>query len=159
MRREYQIGNRFIQATVTKPSASMRTLAPVRSLVHVPRKYEAYAGEILLDGGQPYLLLAEHHTISRVKIFLGLLINAEATLVRTIPKIHPVTKMAAGSETLPERQVPAVHDLLTDDQEEKMTFDKSVFFFGEEVTTQDKVNGKQIRAVAKLSGIYRAEVY
>lgn len=159
MRREYQIGNRFIKATVTKPSASMRTLAPVRSLVHVPMKYEVNAGEILLEGGKPYLLLAEHHTIQRVQIFLGLLINAEVSLVRTIPKINPVTKMAAGSETLPEKKVSAVHDLLMDDREAKMTFDKSVFFFGEEVTTEDKVNNQRVRAVAKLNGIYRAEVY
>lgn len=157
--KEYLVGNQFVKALVTKPEDNFRTLAPVRSLIHVPIKYNLAAGSILKENQDPLFLLASHHNIKGHNVFLGLAINCQIKLTTTETEKHPVTKLETNRISRQIGYYPAVQDIVDSREDDNLTYEKKVFYLANKVTTNDLINDVRVKVVNPISGIYRVEAF
>lgn len=154
----YRVRNKLIKAAVARPEASLRALDPVRSLVHIPDKYRVRGGSILLNGGEPYLLLATHHSIPGYDILLGMYINDTTTITRVTKLLHPVTGLPSNKITTKDViGVPVVREVESDSSESNLSASRETIYLAQEVKVNDKVGGKTVRAVKSISGLYVTE--
>lgn len=159
MYRQYYVGNRMVRACVTKPQDSVRTLMPVRSIVHISKASRACAGEYLSLGGTAQLLLAEHHSTPFGEALLGLKVNTYIKLERWVSTFNEVTQMSGGKIRMESLDYPAVLELASPLEDKQRNVDRKIYYLGVEVLPGDKINGVDVRRVDYVSGVFRAEVY
>lgn len=152
-------GNKQIRARITKPSDNFRGMLPARSLAHIPIRYNIKAGTLLSDQQKRnQWLLAEHHGYPGYDVFLAMHVNCEITHSRWYSGIHPVTKLETGEFKEREDLLCGVLELGEPQFDKGILVPKDVYYFGSEIGLKDKINGRPVTKVLKLSGIYRVEV-
>lgn len=155
----YRVGPLAIYATVTKPREALTLLGPAKSLIHVSKRYPVKAGELLFDKGEATFLLADHHSNASYRIFAGLSINCQIDIVLTEATANAVTKMKDERRQVgPVRKMWACQDALIPGQVLGLSSTEVVYYVGTPVTTQHLINGKRVKNVVKLNGVYLVEV-
>jgi hypothetical protein len=157
--KSYRMGYKKVQAAVTKPSQNISTMMPVRSLVYLPLKYNKHFNRVLKStNDKPLLLLADHHMTEGYAVYLGLHINTLVTLNSKRTGIHPVTGLATAEVSIGTRQIVGVFELGNLTDERSLVVERSIYYLAESVGLNDKINGKTIKTIRNISGLYRVEV-
>lgn len=159
--RLYNIGGRLRQATLVDASGETRYGVPVSHLVYIPRTQNPKAGHIMseLTRTEDYLLL-DFTGHGQYEVFQALRCTHTLELEQFTEDIHPVTGMSSGRVLSgPPRAIKAVEHVLSDVAIFDHKAERSYYFIGEKVSVGDTLDGKQIRGVRKISGVYRVEVF
>jgi len=157
--KSYMMGAKRVRAALTKPNENTLTMMPVRSLVYLPVGYKKLLTRTLSSmAGKPLLLLADHHPSHEHEVYLGLHINAKIELTEKFTGVHPVTNLATQEFNSGTRFVDGVFELGRSKDELSLIVEKSVYYLAEPVSQNDKLDGRTIKKVRKLSGLYRVEV-
>jgi hypothetical protein len=155
----YKMGNKKIRAALTKPNENTLTMMPVRSLVYVPSKYKKHFNRMLMTAsGRPLLLLADHHPSHEHDVYLGLSVNTQIELTEQVVTIHPVTRLATSEVKEGVRTISGVFELGSIKDELSLIIEKNIYYLAEPVSKHDKLDGKTIKKVQQLAGLYRVEV-
>ncbi len=154
----YTSGNLNLVARTTQPNESFRSLVPVRSLVHIPKRFRVKAGDIIRKNEYTAFLLAEHHAYGLNNVFLGLAINAEVNVTYSIRVRHPVTGLETNGFSTESETLSCVQEIETPAEVKGLTVSQEVFYFGSEIPKDAKINGRTVTKVMPVSGIYRVEV-
>jgi hypothetical protein len=154
----HRCGTLKLQARVTKPSESFRSLLPARSLIHIPKRYRVKAGNIITKDEYSSWIIADHHGYGLNNVFLGLPVNAYASVKITIRKLHPVTQLETNGFDLETQEIPCCKELETPDEIKGLRVSREVYYFGTEITDNSLIDGRTITKLTKIAGIYRAEV-
>jgi hypothetical protein len=155
----YKMGAKKVLASITKPNENTSTMMPVRSLVYLPNKYTKHFNRILKTlSGKPLLLLADHHPTKFHIVYLGLHINAQVKVEAKYTGVHPVTNMPTTEFNSGTRTVSGVFELGSVSDERSLVVEKNVYILAEAVGPQDKLDGRTIKSIRELSGLYHIEV-
>lgn len=156
---KYLIDRYRVRVIITKPDASIQTLLPVRSLVHIPLSFPIKGGEILYKDREPYLLLATHHEHQLAKVCVGLHLNTTVKIDYFTEQLHPVTNLPSGKALDHTITIPAVLEVGSEVMDKELSAKRNIYYLGQPVSLDDLINDTRVRKVDFLNGIYRVEVY
>lgn len=157
VRENCRLENRRVRATILKPDDKLSSLLPARHLIHLDHRYNVQTGHVLTNEKGARFLLVYHHTNRRSQVFLGLRITDHISVERFYEGINPATKMASGKFQAETFSVFAMREDLDPELVQKMTSTKTKYYTGQELKVSDKIDGKLVVMVKKVSGIYISE--
>lgn len=155
---EYRINGKRVVATITQPNKSLRLLGPVNTLVHLPLRLKVVDGSVLYEKDEPRYLIAHHHKTLLSLVCAAIEITTEVELTESTTTTNPVTKMQESRVVGLPRKVFASEHLVTAAEVVGLKLPETIYFLGEEVTPNHFINGRRVRFVSKVTGLYRVEV-
>lgn len=156
---DYRIGNKRITATVTQPkNISGGFLTPVSALIHIPFTHRVLSGDILAEGQKAQYILSFHHKTPLCNVYTGIEVNTQVDLTLSTVTINPVTKMKESRVQGIARKIYACQQLVTASEVWGLKVPETIFYLPIKVTTDHFINGKRVRDVSPVGGVYRVEV-
>lgn len=154
----FTLNNKKFEASKAKPQKSLAGLGTVHSLLYVDRRYKfVKAGSIIKSLSGEKFLLAQHHTSSGKNIYNTMLVTGSVKLSRSTTIKHPVTKMDTERSTTQEIQVDVVYSRVPDGSDETLNIKQAHYILGTPVSSSDSLDGKRVKEVQFVHGVYLAE--
>lgn len=154
----YRAGNKQITVTPTKPGEGMRLISPVRTMLHIPKRFRVKAGTVLFQNGKPVYLLSQHHSNNITDVFGALEVNEMVKVSHTVTDVHPVTQMKKDRTVVGEDLYPACKDVVSNSEVVGLKDVQVIYYLAKPVTTTNLINGKRVQSCIAMSGLYRVEV-
>lgn len=154
----YRVGNKKVLITCTKPSAGLRLLAPVRTMVHIPKRFRVKPGSVLFKNGEAVYMLSQHHSNPITDVFAALEVNTMVQLSQSLTTKHPVTQMASNRTVNDPEPYPACKDVISPTEVIGLQTVEIVYYLARAVTKDHFIDGQRVKNCILMNGLYRVEV-
>lgn len=153
----FKLKGRKFEAVKTRPQKELAGLGAVHCLIHVDSRYKFVKAGTIVSEADHKFLLATHHSLKGFNVFNCITITGTAVLKTTKTTLHPVTGLPEGRVVEEETPIDVVYSPMKDKTDENLKVSRARYFLGQKVTTSDSIDGKRVKLVNKVLGVYIVE--